>query len=321
LILAFFEKDVFFKKIFLTPSVFGYHRHIGKENMRATKYLYLAGIFSIIAIFLVVLVLQTSQSSGLRQAQVFAGMPEVDQNSQQATIDSMVATMLATTSPTTAGLSIEVVEQANPEQSTLEPQTTQVVYTYPDSFHIRGLIGHTQAYSLSCEAATAVDWARYFDVDILEYDFQVALPHSDNPDYGFVGDVNSQWGQIPPNAYGVHSGPVADLLVQYGLPAKSVKGYTIDDVRQMLSESKPIIAWVIGRMVWSVPVNYVDSEGRTAVVAPYEHAVILTGYDVSADTIRFMSNGKFYDVPADTFLTSWGVLGNMAVIYDGEIPQ
>ncbi len=121
---------------------------------------------------------------------------------------------------------------------------------------------------------------------------------------------------MPPYAYGVHSGPVADLLVEYGLPAKSVKGYTLDEVRQQLSESKPVIAWVIGRMVWSPSVEYVDSEGRTAVVAPYEHAVILTGYDITADTIRFMSNGKFYDVPTETFLTSWAVLGNMAVIHE-----
>jgi uncharacterized protein YvpB len=300
---------------------FGYHWHIVKETMRATKYLYLAGLFSIIAIFLVVLYLQTSQSSGLGQAQVFADMPEVGQNSEQATIDSMVATALATNSPSTGITTTATPAQTTPDQSTPEILGAPVVYNYPDSFHIKGLIGHKQAYSLSCEAATAVDWARFFDVDIMEYDFQVSLPHSDNPDYGFVGDVNSPWGQIPPYGYGVHAGPVADLLVQYGLPAKSVKDYTIDDVRQTLSESKPIIAWVIGRMVWSTSVAYVDSEGRTSIVAPYEHAVILTGYDVTADTIRFMSNGKFYDVPTDTFLKSWGVLGNMAVIYDGEIPQ
>jgi hypothetical protein len=49
--------------------------------------------------------------------------------------------------------------------------------------------------------------------------------------------------------------------------------------------------------------------------------VILTGYDTRADTIRFMSNGVFYDVPTQTFMTSWGVLGNMAVIFDDEAAQ
>jgi uncharacterized protein YvpB len=294
--------------------------------MRTSKYLYLAGLFVILSIFLVVLYLQTSHNSEFGQTEIFTGLPEVAQDGQQATIESMVATALATNSAPIENEATEVVTQAVPtsepqDQTTPGNQAAQVFYNYPDSFHIKGLIGHKQAYSLSCEAATAVDWARFFDVDILEYDFQVSLPHSDNPDYGFVGDVNSPWGQIPPYGYGVHADPVADLLVQYGLPARSVKNYTIDDVRQTLSESKPIIVWVIGRMVWSPSVEYVDSEGRTSIVAPYEHAVILTGYDVAGDTIRFMSNGKFYDVPTDTFLTSWGVLGNMAVIYDGEISQ
>jgi len=199
---------------------------------------------------------------------------------------------------------------------TSEPQATVVTYSYPDSFYIKGITGHKQAYSLGCEAAAAVDWANYFGVSIIEYTFQVSLPHSDNPDFGFVGDVNSEWGQVPPYAYGVYSGPVAELLVQYGLPAVSVKGYTLDEVRQKLSESKPIIAWVIGRMVYSPPVTYIDGAGRSVVVAAYEHVVILTGYDVKADTIRFMSNGIFYDIPTQTFLTSWGVLGNMAVIHE-----
>jgi uncharacterized protein YvpB len=194
-------------------------------------------------------------------------------------------------------------------------------YKVPDSFYITSISGHRQAYSLGCEASSAVDWANYFGVSIIEYTFQVSLPHSDNPDYGFVGDVNSEWGQIPPYAYGVHSGPVADLLNEYGLPAKSVKGYTLDEVRMQLSQGKPIIAWVIGKMEWSAPESYIDSEGRTTTVAAYEHVVILTGYDVEADTIRFMSNGVFYDVPTQTFLTSWDVLGNMAVIYDGEVEK
>lgn len=184
----------------------------------------------------------------------------------------------------------------------------------PASYYIKDISGHRQVYELGCEASASVDWANYFGTSIYEYDFQVSLPHSDNPDYGFVGDVNSEWGQVPPYAYGVYAGPVADLLTQYGLPAKAVKNYTLDEVKRKLAEGKPIIVWVIGNMVWSPSEEYTDSEGRTTLVAAYEHVVILTGYD--QDTIRYMTNGRFYDTPTEVFLTSWGVLGNMAVIYD-----
>ena len=188
-----------------------------------------------------------------------------------------------------------------------------IATTIPDSFYIK-ISGHRQVYHLGCEASASVDWANYFGVSIYEYTFQVSLPHSDNPDYGLVGDVNSVWGQVPPYAYGVYAGPVADLLQKYGLNAKAVKGYTLAEIKQKLAESKPIIVWVIGNMEGGVPANYTDSQGRTTIVAAYEHVVILTGY--SQDSIRYMTNGRFYDTPTSVFLNSWGVLGNMAVIYE-----
>lgn len=219
-------------------------------------------------------------------------------------------------------ISRNIPAKMEPTQAAQDPTPTQTATTpasaktneYPESFYITGITGHSQVYALGCEASAAVDWANYFNVFFYEFDFQVGLPLSDNPDYGYVGDVNSVWGQIPPYAYGVHSGPLAALLVKYGLPAQSVKNYSLDQLKSKLSESKPVITWVIGNMEYSQPVEYIDSQGRSVMVAPYEHVVILTGYDETS--IRYMTNGKFYDVPTEVFMTSWGVLGNMAVIHE-----
>lgn len=195
------------------------------------------------------------------------------------------------------------------------PISPTMVSTYPESHYIANIAGHKQTYELGCEASAAVDWAGFFGVPIFESTFQYALPLSDNPDYGFVGEVTTDgWGQIPPYAYGVHAGPIADALVEFGLPAKAVTNYSIEEVKQNLSENKPIIAWVIGNMEYSEPLDYTDEQGRIAIVAPYEHVVILTGY--SQTHLRYMNNGKFYDTPIDVFLTSWGVLGSMAVTYE-----
>lgn len=200
---------------------------------------------------------------------------------------------------------------------TSAPSLTPISPTlsYPQSHYISPIVGHVQSYELGCEASAAVDWAGFFGLAIYEYTFQTALPLSDNPNYGFVGEVTTDaWGQIPPYAYGVHAGPIADLLVEFGLPAKAVSAYTLDEIKQKLSDDKPIIAWVIGNMEYSEPLKYIDEEGRTAIVAPYEHVVILTGYNQTH--LRYMNNGKFYDTPIEVFLNSWAVLGNMAVIYD-----
>ena len=185
----------------------------------------------------------------------------------------------------------------------------------PPAAMITDISGHEQTYELGCEASAAVDWAAYYDVLIYESTFQFELPLSDNPELGFVGNVTTDgWGQIPPHAYGVHAPPIAELLREYGLPAQAVKDMTLEEVKAKLAEGNPIIAWVIGNMVYSSPLKIYDKEGNAVIVAPYEHVVILTGYDET--NITYMNNGNFFSVPTDVFMTSWGVLGNMAVIYD-----
>ena len=184
----------------------------------------------------------------------------------------------------------------------------------PESFFITDISGTGQYFALGCEASAAVDWANYFGVLIYEYNFQHELPISDNPDLGFVGDAKGPWGQVPPYAYGVHAGPVANRLREYGLPAVGAKGLTLDQIKASLADSKPVIAWVIGNMVGGIPYEYTDKEGTVTSVAAYEHVVILTGY--SQENIRYINNGKFYEVPVDVFLNSWGVLGNMAVLHE-----
>jgi uncharacterized protein YvpB len=182
----------------------------------------------------------------------------------------------------------------------------------PESAYLK-IIAHAKFYYLGCEAAAAVDLAGYYDVQLYESDFQLALPVSDNPDLGFVGDPNGPWGQVPPYAYGVHAAPVAALLRDYGVDAEGGKGYTLDQMKQKIAAGHPVIAWVIGNMIGGIPAEYTDKAGNTTIVAAYEHVVILTGYD--ADSIRYVNNGKFYEVPYEVFLNSWGVLGNMAVFH------
>jgi uncharacterized protein YvpB len=159
-----------------------------------------------------------------------------------------------------------------------------------------------------------VDWAAYFGVDIYEFNFQHGLPLSDNPDYGFVGSVNGPWGQIPPFAYGVHAGPVADLLQEYGLNAVAYKKYTVEQIREQIAQDHPVIVWVIGNVEGGVPHIYTDSEGREVQVGAYEHVVTITGY--GEDSIRYLNNSRFYDVPVEVFENSWSVLDNMVVVWE-----
>ncbi len=182
----------------------------------------------------------------------------------------------------------------------------------PVSHYIYGITGHKQYFKLGCEAAATRDWALYFGMDINEFEFQNKLPLSDNPEVGFVGSVNSKWGQAPPYAYGVHAGPVAQLLQEYGMPATAVKDFSLTLLKQQIAADRPVVVWVIGNVVGGVPYEYTAKDGQKVIVAAYEHVVIVTGY--SETHIRYSNNGKLFEAPTEIFLNSWKVLGNMALI-------
>jgi uncharacterized protein YvpB len=214
--------------------------------------------------------------------------------------------------PATATAPLPTAKPSATAALPLSPSPSAAPSALPEEHYIRNISGHKQYFHLGCEAATAKDWANYFGKDFNEFEFQYKLPSSDNPDFGFVGDVNAPWGQVPPYGYGVYAGPVADLLNAYGIPAKAYKGYTLEQLIARLAEDKPVIAWVIGNVVGGVPSEYTDKEGRKVTVAAYEHVVIVTGYN--REKLRYMTNGKFFETPKEVFLNSWGVLGNMVIV-------
>jgi uncharacterized protein YvpB len=204
--------------------------------------------------------------------------------------------------------------QSSPTPAYTATPTLTPTPSFPEEYYITDIFGYRQWFSLSCEARAAVDWAGYFGVTIYEYNFQHELPLSDNPDFGFVGAVNGPWGQVPPYAYGVHAEPVAELLRKYDLKAKAYKKYTIDQIRAQIAEGKPVIAWVIGNVEGGVPYIYTDAAGNEVQVGAYEHVVIVTGY--SEDSIRYLNNSRFYDVPVDVFDNSWSVLDRMVIVWE-----
>ncbi len=188
----------------------------------------------------------------------------------------------------------------------------------PESAYISGFSGHAQTYSLSCEARSAVDWAAFWGVSISESEFLAGLPSSDNPDLGFVGDPSGVWGNIPPDAYGVHARPVASLLSRYGLQARAKRGLQWDDLRAEIAAGRPVIVWIIGQMWAGTPVAYPAARGKKTIVARYEHTMALIGYEASVVHVVDAYTGWNQTYSLDTFLTSWEVLGNMAVIGQGE---
>jgi len=224
-------------------------------------------------------------------------------------------TPTVTTTPTLTPTVTSTATATPLPTDTPPPPTEAPSDDLPSEASIGGVIGYPQSLPLSCESRSAVDWARFFGVEIGEMDFQYALPVTDNPNTGFVGDPRHERGMVPPNSYGVHAAPVAALLRAYGLNAYSYSGYSWDDVRRQIANGQPVIAWVIGN-VWTGygGRSYTASDGEALTVAPYEHTVIVTGY--GPGTVTVVDNDLYYTATLDRFLSSWGVLGNMVVILE-----
>ena len=191
----------------------------------------------------------------------------------------------------------------------------------PNVAFVKGLVGHAQTYNLSCESRSAADVANFWGIPVDEVEFFNSLPVSDNPEKGFVGSVRGVWGHTPPNSYGVHAGPVADLLREYGLDAHARSGMTLDELKREIANGRPVVVWVVGHVWPGTSHTYIAQDGSRVTVAPFEHTMIAYGYDKAGIYLIDAGSGTRRNYGFEKFQDSWGVLGNMALTVTGPIPK
>lgn len=187
--------------------------------------------------------------------------------------------------------------------------------------YVTGLIGHGQSYGLSCESRSAADVAAFWGTPLSEADILNALPRSDDPEIGFVGDVNGAWGYIPPHAYGVHAQPIAAVLQQRGLDAIARVEMPFTELHAEIDAGRPVIVWVIGAVWNGTPQVYTTNARKQVTVAAFEHTMILIGYDENNVTLVNAGDGNTGVYSLAGFLASWKVLNNMAVAVKGKLGE
>jgi uncharacterized protein YvpB len=198
-------------------------------------------------------------------------------------------------------------------QSTRIPtQIPTPISTLPATFQIHGIVPRSQKLPLDCEANVATLWAGFFGYKIGELQFQKSLPRSDNPNKGFSGDVNGVWGSTPPEGYGVHAAPVAITLNKFDVPALAVFQFSLENLKRQIAGGNPVMVWVVGHVNKGKAIPWKSSDGNYSYVAPFEHTVLVVGYDAAGVTI--LDNEEVYGRSYKEFMDSWGVLGFMAII-------
>lgn len=149
-------------------------------------------------------------------------------------------------------------------------------------------------------------------------EFLARLPHTDNPETGFVGSIKGTWGNIPPQDYGVHARPIAQVLITFGAQAQAMRNMTFDQLRSEIAAGRPVIVWVTGHVQPGKGEEYIVDD-QVVIVARHEHTVIAIGYDKKY--VTFLDGNKTYRKPIQTFLDAWSPLENMAIIWVDELSK
>ncbi len=201
----------------------------------------------------------------------------------------------------------------------LLPQTARADDLPPSAF-VEGLVGHPQEHNLSCESRSATDLAAFWGTAFSEDDFFFRLPKSDNPNRGFLGDVDLPAGSMPPVGYGVYGGPIAANLRSFGLAAQAHQGWDLDSLKAELAAGRPVIIWSTYDMKLPGGLTWTSSDGETSVIVQWQHTFVAVGYDEAGIYLvdAYDAGTKYFSYEA--FLPAWEQLGRIAVTVTQPAP-
>jgi uncharacterized protein YvpB len=203
----------------------------------------------------------------------------------------------------------------------LAPTPSAQADDLPPSAMVDGVVGHPQQHNLSCESRSATDLAAYWGAGFTEDAFFRRLPKSDNPQRGFVGDVDMPAGSMPPIGYGVYAEPVAATLRSFGLDAEAHRPLELDTLKEELAAQRPVIVWATYDMQLPGTETWVSWDGVASTVVRWQHTFIAVGYDEQGLRLvdAFDAETKFFSYQA--FVPAWDQLGRMAVTVAGPLTQ
>jgi len=227
------------------------------------------------------------------------------------------------TRPEQGGLVISSASQA-PRLATVQPTPAPAVALAPASYYLEGVPADAQRRRLSCEFQSAADLAWYYGVPATWQELFDAVGYSPtgDPQEGFAGaSIDDAPGQLYPAGYGVYAEPIVVALRQLGLPARSYYGE--DDVwlRQVVASGRPVMIWAVAGMRPGRVETWLTTDGRTIEGVRLEHTFLVVGYAPDSVTVIDAYDGKVYRYSWDRLMSSWSVLGRMAVVIQDEAEQ
>jgi uncharacterized protein YvpB len=169
---------------------------------------------------------------------------------------------------------------------------------------------YVQQRNLSCEYASLYIATARWGNGISEYAFDGVVGWSDNPHWGYRGNITGWWGNT--TDYGVYAEPLSWALSQFGFRGDVF--YALGDTSELtwrLDAGIPVLVWL---SMWGDP-GYYDwtADGTRYKLVPGMHVMVAYGYDQQFVYLSDPATGSYRSYAWGDFLAMWNVLDGMGL--------
>ena len=197
-----------------------------------------------------------------------------------------------------------------PVSTALSPRATALAQEEGQEGSFIDVPTYVQQRNLSCEYAAAVIAMGAFGQWVSEWSFDEMVGWSDNPHWGFRGDINGWWGNTID--YGVYPEPLVAPLAQFGFWSEPFYGQGDPwQLKAFLDDGAPVLVWI---GLWGDQSFYEYAEDGTPYkLTPGYHVVVAYGYDETGVYVSDPAIGDYGYYPWGDFMWMWNVLDGMAL--------
>ncbi len=173
---------------------------------------------------------------------------------------------------------------------------------------IPGILTYAQQRNLSCEYAAVAIATGTLGNWVSEYDIEAQIGLSDNPHWGYRGDITGAWGNT--TDYGIYAEALVPALDAYGFSGEvSYDGR--DALTAQIAAGHPTIVWL--GMWGDQSIDEYTADGTRYQVTAGMHVMVAYGYDDGGVYLSDPANGGLTYYDWGTFQWMWDVMDNMAL--------
>lgn len=164
-----------------------------------------------------------------------------------------------------------------------------------------------QQRGLSCEFASLSIAMAAYGYEVSEFAFDELVGRSQNPHWGFRGDIYGTWGGA--ENYGVYARPLANALPAFGFWGEEF--YANGDASALtrrIDAGTPVLVWLA--LLGDTSYYEYTEDGTRYLIAPGQHTLVIYDYDEAGVYASDPALGakRFYD---------WGWFMSMWNVFDG----